>query len=239
MKNNRRDFLKTAAVLSLGAATHISKAEHILTIGDINGPKFTLPPLGYDAHALEPFIDTQTMLIHHDMHHQTYVNKLNDAIDADPSLKGKSLEELVKNINQLPEGSRTAIRNNGGGHWNHSFFWPLLKTGTKPGPLATKFINMSFGMMDSFKVEFERNAGTVFGSGWTWVIMDKGKLSIVNTPNQDNPLMDIASKQGKPIMCIDVWEHAYYLKNQNRRVDYLHNFWGALNWDKVEELIKG
>jgi Fe-Mn family superoxide dismutase len=240
MKNNRRDFLKTAAVLSLGAATNISKAEHILDIENITGPKFSLPPLGYNATDLEPFIDGQTMLIHHDMHHQAYVNKLNDAVDNEPTLKGKTLEELLKNIESIPESSRNVIRNNAGGHWNHSFFWPLLKKGTSPGKTTTALMQVSFGMIENFKIQFENNAMSVFGSGWTWLLFDKktGKLKIANTPNQDNPLMDISNMEGKPVLALDVWEHAYYLKNQNRRKDYIQNFWNVVNWDKVEELIK-
>jgi Fe-Mn family superoxide dismutase len=238
MKNERRDFLKTAAIISLGATTHISKAANLLAVEGITSA-FELPPLGYAFEALEPYIDAQTMQIHHDKHHLAYVTKLNEAIEKEPSLKGKTLEELIKNINATPESVRGAIRNHGGGHWNHSLFWQLLKKDTKPQEKTLAAINSSFDSMENFKKEFEKSAMGVFGSGWAWVIMNNGKLSIINTPNQDNPLMDIAPKQGKPILAIDVWEHAYYLKYQNKRAEYVSNFWNVLNWDKVETLVKG
>ncbi len=236
MKANRRNFLKATSVITLGVAANISKAEKVFGVEGVTSA-FELPPLGYNYDALEPFIDAQTMQIHHDKHHLAYVTKLNEAIEKEPSLKGKSLEELIKNINAIPENVRGAIRNHGGGHWNHSMFWQLLKKDTKPGEKTLLAINSSFGSMENFKKEFEKSAMGVFGSGWAWVILVDGKLIICNTPNQDNPLMDIAVKKGKPIACIDVWEHAYYLKYQNKRADYVQGFWNVLNWDKVETLI--
>ena len=245
MNTDRRDFIKASAIITLGAATNASKAESLFGIQGITGA-FELPPLGYAYDSLEPFIDAQTMQIHHDKHHLVYVTKLNEAIEKEISLKGKTLEELIKNINGTPESVRGAIRNHGGGHWNHSFFWQILKKDTKPGEAATAAINNSFGSMENLKKEFEKTALGVFGSGWAWVILKDGKLLITSTPNQDNPLMDlptgqagIATKQGKPIMAIDVWEHAYYLKYQNKRADYVNAFWNVLNWDKVEALVKG
>lgn len=239
MKNDRREFIKTAAILSVGGVAGIHAAQ-----GSINkilalAPQasgFELPPLGYSYDALEPYIDSTTMQIHHDKHHQAYVTKLNEAIAKEPSLQGRMLGDLIKNTNALPESVRTTVRNNGGGHWNHSFFWTLLKPGTQPSAKMTKAINDSFGSMEQFKKDFEKAATGVFGSGWAWVIKDGNKLTITSTPNQDNPLMDVATKQGTPVMGIDVWEHAYYLKYQNRRPEYLGAFWNVLNWNRVEEL---
>ena len=237
MKTDRKDFLKTAAIISLGAAVNVPKASKAFGLQGVTGA-FELPPLGYGYDALEPFIDAQTMQIHHDKHHLAYVTKLNEAIDKEPSQKGKSLDDLIKNITSMPESIRMAVRNQGGGHWNHSMFWQLLKKGTKPGEKTMAAINNSFGSMDNFKKEFEKSAMGVFGSGWAWGIIENGKLLITSTPNQDNPLMDFGVKNGKPVICIDVWEHAYYLKYQNKRADYVQGFWNVLNWDKVETLVK-
>jgi len=238
MNTDRRDFIKASAVVTLGAAVNISKAETLFGIQGVTGA-FELPPLGYGYDSLEPFIDTQTMQIHHDKHHQAYVTKLNEAIEKEPSLKGKTLEVLLSNLNTIPESVRGAVRNHGGGHWNHSMFWQLLKKDTKPGEKTTAEINGSFGSMENFKKEFEKSAMGVFGSGWAWVIVKDRKLAITKTANQDNPLMDIAAEKGKPVMCLDVWEHAYYLKYQNKRADYVQAFWNVVNWDKVEALVKG
>jgi superoxide dismutase, Fe-Mn family len=239
MKNDRRQFIKTAAILSAGSLAGVNAAQ-----GSINkilalAPQasgFELPPLGYGYDALEPYIDTQTMQLHHDKHHQAYVTKLNEAIAKEPSLQGKLLGDVIKNINNIPESVRSAVRNNGGGHWNHSFFWTLLQKGTQPSAKMNDAIKDSFGSMEQFKKDFEKAVSGVFGSGWVWVIKEGNKLVITSTPNQDNPLMDVAAKQGKPIMGIDVWEHAYYLKYQNRRPEYLAAFWNVLNWNRVEEL---
>jgi Fe-Mn family superoxide dismutase len=192
---------------------------------------FTLPSLPYAYDALEPHIDAKTMEIHHTKHHQAYVNNLNAALEKAPELQGKSLDELMKNINSVPEAVRTAVRNNGGGHWNHSMFWELMgpgKGGEPTGKLADA-IKSAFGDFAKFKEQFGAAAAGRFGSGWAWLINDGGKLSITSTPNQDNPLME-----GKTaILGLDVWEHAYYLKYQNRRPDYVGAWWNVVNWDNV------
>ena len=192
---------------------------------------FTLPPLPYANDALEPHIDARTMEIHHTKHHQAYVNNLNAAIEKAPELQGKSLDDLMRGINSVPESVRTAVRNNGGGHWNHSMFWELMgpgKGGEPSGKLADA-IKSAFGDFAKFKEQFAAAATGRFGSGWAWLLNDRGKLSIVSTPNQDNPLMD-----GKTaILGLDVWEHAYYLKYQNRRPDYIAAWWNTVNWDAV------
>lgn len=193
---------------------------------------FTLPALPYAFDALEPHIDSKTMQIHHDKHHQGYVDNLNKAIAGTPN-ENKSLEELVAAAGSISP----AVRNNGGGHWNHSFFWESLapgKGGTPTGKLADA-INTSFGSFDTFKEKFAAAGMTRFGSGWAWLIVNEGKLEVSSTPNQDNPLMDIAEVKGTPLLGCDVWEHAYYLHYQNRRADYLAAFWNVVNWDKVAE----
>ncbi|MDE3124369.1 MAG: superoxide dismutase [Bacteroidota bacterium] len=195
---------------------------------------FTLPALPYAHDALEPFIDTATMQIHHGKHHQAYVDNLNKAIAGTPN-EGKSLEDLVAVAGSISP----AVRNNGGGHWNHSFFWEILapKAGGAPiGDLA-KAIDNNFGSFDAFKEKFANAGMTRFGSGWAWLIVKDGKLEISSTPNQDNPLMDVAEVKGQPILGVDVWEHAYYLKYQNRRAEYLTAFWNVVNWHKVAELF--
>lgn len=193
---------------------------------------FTLAPLPYAHDALEPHIDTLTMQIHHGKHHQAYVDNLNKAV-AGTDNENKSLEELVAVAGSISP----AVRNNGGGHWNHTFFWESLganKGGAPTGKLADA-INEAFGSFDTFKEKFAAAGMTRFGSGWAWLIVKDGKLEITSTPNQDNPLMDVAEVKGKPILGVDVWEHAYYLKYQNRRADYLAAFWNVVNWDKVAE----
>ena len=193
---------------------------------------FTLAPLPYAHGALEPHIDTQTMQIHHGKHHQAYVDNLNKAI-AGTDNENKSLEELVAYAGSISP----AVRNNGGGHWNHTFFWESLAPnagGAPTGKLADA-INEAFGSFDAFKEKFAAAGMTRFGSGWAWLIEQDGKLVISSTPNQDNPLMDVADVKGKPILGVDVWEHAYYLKYQNRRADYLAAFWNVVNWNKVAE----
>ena len=193
---------------------------------------FTLPALPYAFDALEPHIDTQTMQIHHGKHHQAYVDNLNKALAGTPN-ENKSIEELVKAAGTISP----AVRNNGGGHWNHSFFWETLapSAGGKPeGPLADA-INSTFGSFDAFKEKFNAAGTTRFGSGWAWLIVKDGKLEVSSTPNQDNPLMDVAEVKGTPIIGADVWEHAYYLKYQNKRPDYLAAFWNVVNWKKAGE----
>ncbi len=193
---------------------------------------FTVPALSYAYEALEPHIDKQTMQIHHDKHHQAYVDNLNKAI-ADTGNENKSIEELVKNAGSISP----AVRNNGGGHWNHSFFWESLAAnagGNPEGKLADA-INEAFGSFDGFKEKFNNAGMTRFGSGWAWLGSQGGKLVICSTPNQDNPLMDVAECKCTPILGCDVWEHAYYLKYQNKRADYLNAFWNVVNWKKVAE----
>ncbi len=195
---------------------------------------YELPQLPYAANALEPHIDEQTMNIHHGKHHNTYVTNLNAALEGHPELAGKSVEELVSNLDAVPENIRTAVRNNGGGHANHSLFWTLLSPnggGAPTGELADA-INEAFGSFDKFKDEFAKAAAGRFGSGWAWLIVDNGKVAVTSTPNQDTPLME-----GKtPILGLDVWEHAYYLNYQNRRPDYINAFWNVVNWDEVAKL---
>jgi Fe-Mn family superoxide dismutase len=191
----------------------------------------TLPPLPYDVAALEPHIDTQTMQIHHGKHHAAYVNNLNAALEGHPSLAGKSAEDLIKTLSAVPEAIRTAVRNNGGGHVNHTMFWQIMgpgKGGAPSGALAAA-ITGAFGGFDAFKEQFAKAGMTRFGSGWAWLVDSGGTLAIESTANQDNPMMD-----GKrPIMGVDVWEHAYYLKYQNRRNEYLAAWWNVVNWDEV------
>jgi superoxide dismutase, Fe-Mn family len=194
---------------------------------------FTLPPLPYDFTALEPHIDARTMEIHHGKHHQTYVNNLNAAIEKAPELASRSLDDLMRNVNSLPEAVRTPIRNNGGGHWNHSMFWQIMapKAGGEPGGNLGPAIKSAFGDFAKFREQFSAAGVGRFGSGWAWLINTGGKLSITSTPNQDNPLME----GQKAIMGLDVWEHAYYLKYQNRRPDYITAWWNVVNWKEVEK----
>jgi superoxide dismutase, Fe-Mn family len=193
---------------------------------------FTLPPLPYAYEALEPHIDTLTMQIHHGKHHQAYVDNLNKAI-AGSENETKSIEDLVKAAGTISP----AVRNNGGGHWNHTFFWESLKANAsgKPSGALAEAIDAAFGSLDAFKEKFNNAGMTRFGSGWAWLIVKDGKLEVSSTPNQDNPLMDVAEVKGTPILGADVWEHAYYLKYQNKRADYLAAFWSVVNWDKVSE----
>lgn len=195
---------------------------------------FTLPALPYAHDALEPHIDTQTMQIHHGKHHQAYVDNLNKAIAGTPN-ENKSIEELVAAAGSIS----AAVRNNGGGHWNHTFFWESLapNAGGQPTGTLADAINVAFGSFDAFKEKFAAAGMTRFGSGWAWLIVKDGKLEISSTPNQDNPLMDVAEVKGTPLLGVDVWEHAYYLKYQNRRADYLSAFWNVVNWSKVAERL--
>ena len=189
----------------------------------------TLPELGYDYDALEPYVDAQTMEIHHTKHHQTYVDKLNAALKGHDHLADLPVNELISRLDQVPESIRTAVRNHGGGHSNHSFFWPLLKQGVFPSGEVVEAIERDFGGFNVFKENFANSATLLFGSGWTWLVSDQGKLTITTTPNQDSPLM-----QGlTPILGLDVWEHAYYLKYQNRRPDYIQAFFDIINWEQV------
>jgi Fe-Mn family superoxide dismutase len=196
----------------------------------------TLPPLPYPTDALEPHIDKMTMEIHHGKHHNAYVTNLNAAIEKAPELASKSLEDLVKGIASVPEAVRTAVRNNGGGHLNHSMFWQIMgpKAGGAPTGAIADAINSSFGSFDKLKEQLKAAAVGRFGSGWAWVIDQGGKLVVESTPNQDNPLMD----GKKPVFGIDVWEHAYYLKYQNRRPDYIDAWWNVVNWSEVNKRLK-
>ncbi len=193
---------------------------------------FTLPALPYAKEALEPHIDSETMEIHHDKHHQAYVDNLNKAIDGTEHAE-KSLEDLVKSAGSISP----AVRNNGGGHWNHTFFWEILTPGgaTEPSGALADAITEAFGSLDALKEKVSTAGATRFGSGWAWIIVKDGKLEVTSTPNQDNPLMDVAEVKGTPILGIDVWEHAYYLKYQNKRPAYLQAIWSVVNWDKVAE----
>jgi superoxide dismutase, Fe-Mn family len=192
-----------------------------------------LPPLPYAYNALEPHIDEQTMTIHHDRHHATYVNNLNAALEGHVDLADKSLEDLIRSIDSVPESIRKAVRNNGGGHANHTLFWELLSPngGGQPSGAVADAINTTFGSFDKFKEEFTKAATGRFGSGWAWLVVDNGKLAITTTEYQDNPLME-----GKtPVLGVDVWEHAYYLKYQNKRPDYIAAFWNVVNWAEVNK----
>ena len=191
----------------------------------------SVPPLPYDYSALEPHIDEQTMRIHHDKHHAAYVNNLNAALEKAPELQGKSIEELIADLSSVPEEIRTAVRNNGGGHANHTMFWEIMgpNGGGQPTGALADAINAAFGSLESFKEQFAKAGVGRFGSGWAWLVADGGKLEIVSTPNQDSPLMEGRT----PILGIDVWEHAYYLKYQNRRPDYITAWWNTVNWDEV------
>jgi Fe-Mn family superoxide dismutase len=198
---------------------------------------FKLPDLTYDYNALEPHIDARTMEIHHTKHHGAYTSKLNDAVSG-TDLDGKSIEEIMAGISGHP----TAVRNNGGGFYNHNLFWTVMGPsggGNPSGELATA-IDKDFGSFDAFKEEFNKAAATRFGSGWAWLVkQDNGKLVVTSTPNQDNPLMDIAEVKGTPILGLDVWEHAYYLNYQNRRPDYINAFWNVVNWKEVASRFAG
>jgi Fe-Mn family superoxide dismutase len=195
----------------------------------------SLPALPYDVAALEPHIDAKTMEIHHGKHHAAYVNNLNAALEKHPELQGKSVEDLIKNLNAVPEAIRTAVRNNGGGHVNHTMFWQIMGPGKGGAPSGRigESIDSTFGGFDAFKDQMNKAGAARFGSGWVWLVESGGKLSVESTANQDNPMMD-----GKrPIFGIDVWEHAYYLKYQNRRPDYLSAWWNVINWDEVSKRL--
>ncbi|MEX1071725.1 MAG: superoxide dismutase [Anaerolineales bacterium] len=199
---------------------------------------FTLPKLPYDFNALEPHIDAKTMEIHHDKHHQAYVNNLNGAIEKHPELASKSIEDLLKDLNSIPEDIRMVVRNNGGGHYNHSMFWELMsaKGGGEPSGKLADEIKKAFGDFAAFTEKFSTTAVGRFGSGWGWLVKGKdGALSVVSTPNQDNPISDGHT----PLLGVDVWEHAYYLNYQNRRPDYVKAWWNVVNWDEVAKRFAG
>jgi superoxide dismutase, Fe-Mn family len=194
---------------------------------------FELPQLPYEYDALEPHIDKETMNIHHTKHHNTYVTNLNNALEGNEELLSKSVEEVISNLDAVPEAARTAVRNNGGGHANHSLFWQILSPngGGEPTGELAEAINAKFGSYDGFKDEFTKAATTRFGSGWAWLVVNNGQLEVTSTPNQDSPLME-----GKtPVLGLDVWEHAYYLNYQNRRPDYISAFFNVINWEEVSK----
>ncbi|AWY20215.1 MULTISPECIES: superoxide dismutase [Mn] [Moraxella] len=197
---------------------------------------FTLPELGYSYDALEPHFDKETMEIHHSRHHQAYVNNANAALEG-TEWADKSAEEVIANLSALPADKQTAVRNNAGGHANHSLFWTILKTGTTLQGSLKDAIVRDFGSVEAFQEQFEKAAATRFGSGWAWLVKQGDKLAVVSTANQDSPLMgkDVAGCEGTPIIGLDVWEHAYYLKYQNKRPDYIKAFWNVVNWDKAQE----
>lgn len=242
-ENSRRNFLKKSAAFALGtlAATSVNKA--LAATGFIEkeipaeGGKFSLPALPYGYDALEPHIDKMTMEIHHDKHHKGYVDNLNKALDGNAALSALSIDQLVMQVNKE---TPMAIRNNGGGHYNHSLFWTLMKPNAgKPSGKLADAITKTFGSVDEFKKQFGDAAAKRFGSGWAWLVKTAdGKLVITSTANQDNPLMQLETVEvkGTPVLALDVWEHAYYLKNQNRRADYIASWWNVLNWEKAEEL---
>ena len=242
MSDNRRDFIKKSTLIGLSGLVSTlfgnEKLSHLESLSKLSDSEvlFYLPKLPYSYDALEPYIDKHTMEVHHSKHHQTYVDKLNKALEN--YNEDKSLNLLLKKASD----SNTAIRNNAGGHFNHSLFWQLLSpnpNGEKSIPLAklNEAINNQFKSFDNFKKEFTEIALKTFGSGWCWLILQEGKLKITSTPNQDNPLMNMASENGKPILALDIWEHAYYLKYQNKRADYITNWWNIINWKKAEELF--
>jgi len=196
--------------------------------------KHELPKLGYKYDALEPYFDAKTMEIHYTKHHQTYVDKLNAALEKHPHLQERELSEMLKVLSSVPEEIRTAVRNHGGGHYNHSIWWPMLKKNVKLSGDVAKAIEKTFGSFNEFKKKFSENALGRFGSGWAWLVVDKGKLEITSTGNQDSPL----SEWKIPILGIDLWEHSYYLKYQSRRNEYVEAFFNVINWDKINENFK-
>ena len=218
----------TAVALVMASSAAFAQED----FGSATAP-FSLPELPYATDALEPAIDAETMELHHGMHHQSYVDTLNEAVEADPALADMTLDELVAAAGGLSD----EVRNNAGGHWNHSFFWPLMAPEGEGGEPSEEFagaIDAVFGSMDEFKSAFEEAGTGQFGSGWAWLIVDgKGELAITSTPDQDNPLMDVAEIQGTPILGNDVWEHAYYLTYNNRRAEYLSAWWDVVNWEQV------
>jgi Fe-Mn family superoxide dismutase len=227
----RRQLLKSAGA---GAVTLALAPLTAWAADDKKG--FTVPKLPYEFDALEPYIDAKTMEIHHDRHHKAYVDNLNKALAGNDELLGKPIDEILRNLKDVPEKIRAAVRNNGGGHANHSMFWEIMgpKKGAKPNGDLAKAIDDAFGSFDKFQQELSQTAISRFGSGWGWLVVDQGKLKVLSTGNQDSPL----SKGQTPILGIDVWEHAYYLKYQNKRPDYVKAWWNIANWDNVAERYK-
>lgn len=224
---NRNNFLKTVFAGFLASKIETLKAKSTTFLAE----PFKLPALGFNYNALEPHIDALTMEIHHGRHHQTYITNLNKAIIGTPA-ENLSIADIITNISKYS----SAIKNNGGGHWNHTFFWEILSpSGVQPSDKLRNLIVRDFESFEKFQSDFAAAAISRFGSGWAWLIVQNGKLKISSTPNQENPLMDIADVKGTPILALDVWEHAYYLKYQNKRVDYIKAFWNVINWESVEK----
>jgi Fe-Mn family superoxide dismutase len=236
----RRQAIKTTALVTLAAATAPGViAQTTSTPAAAASGPFTLPPLPYALDALEPHIDARTMEIHHGKHHKAYVDNLNKAVAQMNVNSALSIEQLLKDLSNAPEAVRPAVRNNGGGHYNHSLFWQMMKNhgGGEPKTELAKAIEASFGSFAAFKENFGKAATSRFGSGWAWLIAHQGKLEIVSTANQDSPLMGqaVAGCSGEILLGLDVWEHAYYLKYQNKRADYIAAWWNVVNWDFVAE----
>jgi Fe-Mn family superoxide dismutase len=234
----RRQALKSTAVASLAAATLPGAIAQTTPAAPASAP-FTLPPLPYALDALEPHIDARTMEIHHGKHHAAYVTNLNKAVAEIGNLGELNIDRLLGKLDGVPEKNRTAVRNNGGGHYNHSLFWQMMRKngGGEPKAELAKAIEASFGTFAAFKDNFGKAATSRFGSGWAWLVLNQGKLEIVSTANQDSPIMGkaIAACEGTPLLGLDVWEHAYYLKYQNKRADYIAAWWNVVNWDFVAE----
>lgn len=238
IKDNRRDFLKKASMLAItglvsnGFIEKLAIANSDFESENVNKPTHVLPPLTYEYDALEPFIDKATMEIHHSKHHQAYIDKLNKAVE-ETKASDITLEELNKNISK----HSLTMRNNAGGHYNHSLFWQLMKPNGGGNPIGklSDAVNLSFGSFESFKNKFSEAAKNRFGSGWVWLVVNNDKkLEIGSTANQDNPLMDISDFKGTPVLALDVWEHAYYLKYQNKRNEYIGAWWNVINWEQAE-----
>ncbi len=224
---NRNNFLKTIFAGFLASKIETLKAKSTTFLAE----PFKLPALGFNYNALEPHIDALTMEIHHSRHHQAYITNLNKAIIGTPA-ENLSIADIITNISKYS----SAIKNNGGGHWNHTFFWEILSPSSgQPSDKLRNLIVRDFESFEKFQSDFAAAATSRFGSGWAWLIVQNGKLKISSTPNQENPLMDIADVKGTPILALDVWEHAYYLKYQNKRVDYIKAFWNVINWESVEK----
>lgn len=232
---DRRTFVKQSTLFSFGSLIAGSAAANSIDTQPLGeSEKYELPKLDYAYDALEPYIDARTMEIHHSKHHAGYTKKFNAALEEN-NLTNKSIEDLFKEVSSLPIG----IRNNGGGFYNHKLFWKVMspKGGGEPKAELKKAIDKSFGSFDKFKETFSTAAKTRFGSGWAWLVKSGDKLVVASTPNQDNPLMDVSDVKGMPILGIDVWEHAYYLKYQNKRADYVDAFWNVINWDYVTDMF--
>jgi Fe-Mn family superoxide dismutase len=233
MITRRQALQRTAVFAAASAVTTLVRPLRALAADPPPTGPFKLPPLPYSPDALEPHIDAQTMTIHHDRHHQAYINNLNTALANNEKWSSRTIEQILKNLDEVPDSVRVAVRNNAGGHYNHSLFWQMMKKGGggEPSGALAKKMESSFTSFDAFKKEFATTATKVFGSGWAWLVKDGGSLKVVSTANQDSPL----SKGQIPLLGIDVWEHAYYLKYQNKRPEYIAAFFNVINWDFVAE----